>query len=194
MVNIGTDLTKGKQLKGVNIMFNTIKVINMSRIYENLLDKYREKPESELEELCWSLEKTEEFRKLFFFINNSNHDCLYHSSKEKKIKDQITKTLNGIEIPDSWFYNYGEELVEYCDSDEVIELHDRVGAITISMANLYESLSDEFLKEDKFVDRLVNAPDFKKELAVIKKECLAYLFDMAITEAREELEAYEFQV
>lgn len=174
-------------------MLNLIKKINMESIY-NRIDDYAKTQEEEnkIERLCVSIEKSSEFRNLFFFCDSDNNDYFYESKDEFIMKEFLEKAISPYSIENISFVDYRTELLDNCDSDNTIELSTLGANIEIQEQRLYESLHDEFLNEETYIQRLVNAKDFYKELNVIKKECLRYLFDMALDEARGNIDSYEF--
>jgi hypothetical protein len=161
----------------------------MENIFEEVCDLKLDKSEKEIESICISLENNKDFQKLFFYIEKDYHRYYYHSSKEDRIKKILFNSLDVGSLSEYIFVDYGEELIENCNPDENIKL----GSVLVSEEDFYESLSEEFLREDDYIDRLVNAPNFKEELAKIKKECLEYLFVVIIDEAKEALEQYVFE-
>jgi hypothetical protein len=172
-----------------------IKKINTESIFYMLYDAYKNISEDKIESLCISIEEDEIFKKLFFFYDEDTHDYYYDSLKEKNIKNYLIEKLNeySMNINCINFEDYRKYLLDNCDSYNEILLHFRLGKIYIKEGALYTSLYDEFLNEDVYINRLMEAENFYDELTKIKKECLTYLFETAIMESKWELEKIELK-
>ena len=138
-----------------------------------------------IEEIIYNMEQSQEFKNLFFFSENKDI-YLYQESDEQKIKDYISSKIDISNINDTNVFDYyGNYLFDY----DYIKL----GEITIEEENLYRTLRDKYLTDDKYIEILVNVGEnFHNELDKIKRECLEYMVELTINEIKVDLEKYKF--
>lgn len=171
-------------------MENYIKKVNMQVVYESLMDFELPKTEEQkkkIENLCIGIEDMSEFKNLFFFSDRDRHEYFYQAKDEQTIKDFFEKHFD-ISILDKFcLINIGQEMVD--DEYGCFVL----GNIQIDKGEFYTWFKDVYLTEQDNINELVEAGEnFYRVLNDLKKECLECRLEEAITEAREELEEFEF--
>jgi hypothetical protein len=174
------------------VMYNTIKKINFEVIFERLIDFQDNKTEKELENYCINIENSKEFQGLFFFKETDCHNYFYELKNEQNIKDFLKQYFTDEFLENDLFVEYGEYLLNCENEDDIIKIPSYLGKIIINESALYESLQEEFLRNDDIIKRLVNANDFYEEMIQIKKDCLKYLFEMMIADVKDDIDNYEF--
>lgn len=118
-----------------------------------------------------------------YFLNHAKDelvDYIYDSIQEEN-NFKISKGDIGECIDD-----YGHRGYNNCDVRDI-----KIGSLNIYEGDFYATLSDEFLNNEEYVSRLINAEDFKGELKRLKKEVLDYLVDIEITEIKSSLDNYD---
>lgn len=165
-------------------MYNTIKFIDFPSLAEEFDNKK--------DDILVGMEKDESLLGEYFcYVDKKSHLVFFHSKKQNEVVNLIKNKLNisDLKIITLQIREYGEFLYQwYGDEDEELTFGDIGEGITITYAQIYASLMDEFLKEDEYVDRLINADDFKKEFTNIKKEVVQYLFQLTIDDAKMDFE------
>lgn len=176
-------------------MSNTIKMINMERIFNNLCcDLSNRESEEQLEKRCVAIEDNEEFKKLFFFYTRESNEYYYQSKNEDNVKEFLANNLDkDIIKDDDLFISYGEYLRKYENNEDGFEFETNQGRIIIYEDNFYIALEEEFLNNDEIVDKLVKAKDFTKQMKTIKKDCLAYLLQLSYDEIKSEIQNLTFE-
>jgi len=166
-------------------MSNKIKYINTYALLDYLCSYKSDKEIEEIEETVYNMEQSQEFKNLFFFSENEDI-YLYQEGNEQKIKDFISNKIDISNMNDTNVFDYyGNYLFDYG--------YIKLGEITIEEEDLYRTLRDKYLTDDKCIERLVSAGEnFHSELDKIKRECLEYMINLVIAEIKVNLEKFKF--
>jgi len=166
-------------------MPNKIKYINTYALLDYLCSYKSNEEIEKIEEIIYNIEQSQEFKNLFFFSENEDI-YLYQESDEQKIKDFISSKIDISNINDTNVFDYyGNYLFDYG--------HIKLGEITIEEEDLYRTLRDKYLTDDKCIERLINAGEnFHSELDKIKRECLECMVELTINKIRVDLEKFKF--
>jgi len=176
-------------------MADSIKLLNMGSIFEVITGGLPDKEENEIDKILAAIEQQEEFNKMFFYSNKETYQYYYLESQEKEIKEYISKQVDiSRAVNDEYcFRDFSAELNENRTLD-TIKFKTHIGTITIQEDNIIDALIDEYLTEEDYIERLVNAEDFEQEMKDLKRECLLYLFEMQVDIIKnEQLEKYQFE-
>jgi len=172
---------------------NTIKVINIEELseilYNNtlLLDLY----ELEIYEKCANMADQQDFRNLFFFIDENSEMYFYQRQHEQEIKNYIFKQFNISEIDERAFSMYSNYLYGCSDIQSI-----HLGNITIEQIDFYIELEDSFMTNDTIISKLVFAGRknrFYWEMDNVKKLCLIKSLKKKYEDALLEVNDYEFE-
>jgi len=166
-------------------MSNKIKYINTYALLDYLCSYKSDKEIEEIEETVYNMKQSQEFKNLFFFSENEDI-YLYQEGNEQKIKDFISNKIDISNMNDTNVFDYyGNYLFDYG--------YIKLGEITIEEEDLYRTLRDKYLTDDKCIERLVSAGEnFHSELDKIKRECLEYMINLVIAEIKVNLEKFKF--
>ena len=172
---------------------NTIKVINIEELSDILyndtllLDLY----ELEIYEKCANMADQQDFRNLFFFIDENSEMYFYQRQHEQEIKNYIFKQFNISEIDERAFSMYSNYLYGCSDIQSI-----HLGNITIEQIDFYTELEDSFMTNDTIISKLVFAGRknrFYWEMDNVKKLCLIKSLKKKYEDALLEVNDYEFE-
>jgi len=173
---------------------NTIKVINIEELSEILYNDtfLLDLSEAEIYGKCADMADQQDFRNLFFFIDEDSEMYFYQRQHEQEIKNYIFKQFNISKIDERAFLMYSNYLYGCSDIKSI-----HLGNITIEQIDFYIELEDGFMTDDIVISKLVSAGrknEFYKEMDIVKKLCLRKVLKKKYEEAIAEVNDYDFEI